>query len=166
MEDEESRSRKARLRYHQPQPPLDPASYHQHHRYPQLPSLPPAVVQSASTSPHDVHMNVAPHALPHFHETMWTRPLGSTPARHAPVATTTLPPPPSYQQQQQFSKPRYEHHQSQQQTFSESPIPSAPFANAGPPGVHFYPTPVQRSTSVYPAHQYQHQQHHNWSRGR
>ncbi|TFK68512.1 hypothetical protein BDN72DRAFT_769214 [Pluteus cervinus] len=150
IEDEESRSRKARLRYHQPPPPTDAALYYQQERYSQPRQLPP-VVQSASTSPHDVHMHVAPPALPHFHETAWTRP----PPRSAPLPPVTTGPPPSY-------------HQVEERYYAqESPIPAAPFANAGPPGIHVYPTPMQRS--VYPAQHYQHHHYHHahdWTRGR
>ncbi|RDB27298.1 Cyclin-U4-3 [Hypsizygus marmoreus] len=120
--DEESRSRKAKLRYHQPPPPSTAPYYH-----PQ-PSVP--VIQSASTSPHEHHMHVTSHySLPHFHDTQWSRPPNTSLPSFEP-----LPP------------LRYT---STQTVTTESPVPSAPFANAGPPGVHFYPTPVQTS-SVYP----------------
>lgn len=127
--EEETRYRKARLRYHQPPAPSAARCY---------PLRPPPmqVVQSASTSPHDMHMhmNVTPQALPHFHDNVWARP---------PVAAHSYPPP----------QPETRFQLSQER--AESTVPSAPFANAGPPGVHFYPTPVQSSSSVYP---------HNWSR--
>ncbi|KAF8883839.1 cyclin-domain-containing protein [Infundibulicybe gibba] len=137
--EEETRSRKARLRYHQPPPP-NSAPYYP----PAQPSLP--VVQSASASPHDIHMNVTSHSLPHFHDTVWSRPSVSVAAH-------------PYPQHQHIHQPQPEPvHYYPSQEFSGSPIPSAPFANAGPPGVHFYPTPVQRSSSVYPPP--------NWSRSR
>lgn len=136
--EEECRAKKGRLRYHQPPPP-SVAAYANHEKYIQV--LPP-MVQSATTSPHDVHMHVTPPTLPHFHETMWHRPPPSAPL--PPVASG---PPPSYQSEEVYS-----------------PIQAAPFANAGPPGIHFYPTPLQRSSSVYPAQQYQPQQ--TWSRAR
>lgn len=146
--EEESQWRKARLRYHQPPPPM-PASY-----YPPQPPM-PLNVQSASASPHDVHMTIPHHPLPRFHDFAWSR-------QRSPMAPNYVPsaPPPyheidsSSQQQQQH----YQHYRTHSQEFSDSPIPSAPFANAGPPGVQFYPTPVvHRSSPVYP---------HNWSRGR
>ncbi|KAF9007846.1 cyclin-domain-containing protein [Cyathus striatus] len=139
-----NRTRKARLRYHQPQPPSAPY----------VPQPPPVtVVQSASTSPHDLHINVTSHGLPHFHDNVWARPPVASSYSYNPPAPQPLQQPhPQRQQQQQPSMPGYS-----PQGFSESPVPAAPFANAGPPGVHFYPTPVQTSSSVYP---------HNWSRSR
>lgn len=122
--EEESRQRKGKLRYHQPLPPST-AAY-----LPPRPSIP--VVQSASTSPHDHHVHVTSHALPHFHDTQWSHPRNIYAFQPAP---------------------RY----PSQAVASESPIPSATFANAGPPGVHSYPTPVQ-NTSVFPPNY--------WSRGR
>ncbi|KAF8060779.1 cyclin-domain-containing protein [Lyophyllum atratum] len=131
--EEENRSRKAKLRYHQPPPPSTAPYYH-----PQ-PTV-PVVVQSASTSPHESHMHPTSHTLPHFH-TQWTRPPTTSVPSFEPSTTSTS-----------ASAPRY----LSQTVTTESPVPSAPFANAGPPGVQFYPTPVENS-SVYP---------HNWSRGR
>lgn len=124
--EEDNRSRKAKLRYHQPPPPSAAPYYHAHIAAP--------VVQSASTSPHDHHMHVTSHTLPHFHDTQWFRPSNSA----APMFD---------------SQPVSRYHS--QSVPTESPVPSAPFANAGPPGVHFYPTPVQ-NTLVYPP---------NWSKG-
>ncbi|KAF9467009.1 cyclin-domain-containing protein [Collybia nuda] len=126
--EEENRPRKARLRYHQPPPPSAVPYY-----VPQRATIP--VVQSASTSPHEHHMHVTSYTLPHFHDTQWSRPPNMSTPSFNPQPTT-----------------RY----TSQKTITESPIPSAPFANAGPPGVHFYPTPIQNS-SAYPP---------NWSRGR
>ncbi|KAF5376866.1 hypothetical protein D9615_007265 [Tricholomella constricta] len=130
--DDENRSRKAKLRYHQPPPP-SAASYYQ-------PQITVPVVQSASTSPHEHHMRVTSYTLPHFHDTQWSRPLNTSLPVLEPLPPLTT------------STSRY----SSQTITTESPVPSAPFANAGPPGVHFYPTPVQNA-SVYPS---------NWSRGR
>ncbi|KAF8637773.1 hypothetical protein AX17_002582 [Amanita inopinata Kibby_2008] len=176
--EEETRRRKARLRYHQPPAPsaevMMPsisasaassasssscAYYHPcSQSNPHLPQLynqqsqsgerlaPPkrthiSVIQSASTSPHEMHVNFTSRnygqtSLPHFNDMVWSQP----PVVTAPVpaiATSSLYD--SYAQQQRNQK-----------TKGESPIPSATFANAGPPGVHFYPTPVQRSYSIYP----------------
>lgn len=131
--DEESLRRKAKLRCHQPPPPTY-ATYYPPQR------VIPMNVQSASTSPHGLHMNVglAP-SLPHFHDTAWTRPNNAdgSLAYDYPIS----------QQQQQYT------------SLSESPVPTAPFANAGPPGFQFYTTPAQISPS--PLYAY------NWStRGR
>lgn len=123
--EEESRQRKGKLRYHQPPPPSTAAYYRPR------PSIP--VVQSASTSPHEHHVHVTSHTLPHFHDTQWSQPRNHT---------YTFQPAPRY---------------PSQAVASESPIPSAPFANAGPPGVHSYPTPIQ-NTAVFPPNY--------WSRGR
>jgi len=151
---EENRSRKSRLRYHQPPSPSSATQYY-HHRLP--PPIP--AVQSASTSPSDVHINLAPPhpVLPHFHDTVWTRQPANTSinlhSSASPSGTTYLAPRP----------PNSQSHQQQQ--FGESPIPSAPFANAGPPGVQFYsyPTPAQRS---YPLNSHQHNNDRTWSRSR
>ncbi|KAH0589992.1 hypothetical protein H2248_000174 [Termitomyces sp. 'cryptogamus'] len=83
--------------------------YHQPrpHPYPSYAYYHP-VVQSASTSPH--HSGPpAPTTLPHFHDTQWSRPFRAQ--QHTPNPTPTL-------------------------TKVHTPsVPSAPFANAGPPGV-------------------------------
>jgi hypothetical protein len=126
--EEESRWRKARLRYHQPAPPAP--SY-----CPSQPTI-PLDIQSASASPHDVHVNVASHALPSFPDTLWTRQPVTAPRSSIDTQTETRYPYPG--------------------GFTESPIPSAPFANAGPPGVQFYSTPVKHSPPYG----------HNWSRNR
>jgi hypothetical protein len=99
-DDEENRSRKARLRYHKPPPPSSSLPYYQ----PRPPTY-PMNVQSASTSP--VHVT-APLTLPHFHDVDWTRQpvnrLGfghgyraspsSSSAVHNTYAYTQPPPPP------------------------------------------------------------------------
>ena len=127
--EEESHWRKARLRYHQPAPPQAPLYY------PSKPTI-PLDIQSASASPHDVHVNVTSHALPHFPETLWTRqPVTAVPVSYSDTHAETRFPYPG---------------------LSESSIPSAPFANAGPPGVQFYSTPVRHSPPYG----------HNWSRTR
>ncbi|KAG6873269.1 hypothetical protein C0995_001043 [Termitomyces sp. Mi166 len=150
--EEEGRARKAKLRYHQPPPPST-TSYSYYHPLPHV-----NVVQSASTSPHEVHAypyashhhhhhhhqhhaaaaaavpsappthTVHPYSLPHFHDMQWTRPS-------------------QYQHQHHHVQPAA--YPQQQQVDTESPVPSAPFANAGPPGVQFYPTPVQGASSIY-----------------
>ncbi|EIW65113.1 uncharacterized protein TRAVEDRAFT_140498 [Trametes versicolor FP-101664 SS1] len=114
--EEERRSRKARLRYSQAPMPIAPA-YH----YP--PSM-PMVVQSASTSPYEMHTSIpAPQpVLPPFSEVS----QGWMDANGVSVAETAQLPPIHIEQHSQ--------HQTQ------SAVPSASFANAGPPGVHFYST--------------------------
>ena len=122
MENDENHRRKAKLRCHQPPPPTYTTYYP-----PQR--LMPLNIQSASASPHEVHLH-AP-SLPHFHDTVWTRP------NDLKVQSDNVFD--SRQQQQQ------QHQQQQQQYYnelSESPIPTAPFANAGPPGFQFYTTPA------------------------
>jgi len=140
MEDDESHKRKAKLRCHQPPPPAYTTYYP-----PQR--LMPLNVQSASASPREVHMNVTPvPTLPHFHDTVWTRHNDTE-----PEAYSTNP----------QSHNCFQVHDSQQyySQVSESPIPTAPFANAGPPGFQFYNTPAQQpEASLH--HSY------NWTRGR
>ncbi|KAH9947355.1 cyclin-domain-containing protein [Amylocystis lapponica] len=76
----------------------------------------PVAIQSASASPYDIHMRVPlPAPLPPFSEVSrdWTR------ASHSPAG-------------RQVHRP--------QQQFGDTHVPSAPFANAGPPGFQFYAT--------------------------
>ncbi|KAG6900560.1 hypothetical protein C0993_008714 [Termitomyces sp. T159_Od127] len=177
--EEEGRARKARLRYHQPphqsqsqsqsQAAAAPVhtTYPHPHQHPHLNTHQHSaqyayyrpqhvqVVHSATTSPMYTYAyaHAPPHpisapalapshapaayTLPHFHETQWTRP----PTHSNATATTNA-----------IAKIK-----------KESPVPAAPFANAGPPGVQFcayqctgaypctsagagaYPTPVQGS---------------------
>jgi hypothetical protein len=146
MEDEESCRRKAKLRCHQPPPPTY-VTYYPPQR------LMPTNIQSASTSPHELHMNVglAPPTLPHFHDTVWTRPptggneCAITPA-YADYSASVSSECQQQQQQQNYT------------SLGEGPIPTAPFANAGPPGFQFYTTHAQLPPS--PLYAY------NWSRGR
>lgn len=105
--------RKSRLRYSQPPSPPSSDQYYAS----TLPTvLPPMVVQSARTSPRGAHMQSMP-TLPHFHE--WTRPELATAKPHYSPHTSYPHPPPG-----------------------NASVPPAPFANAGPPGVHFYSTSV------------------------
>lgn len=112
--EEETRSRKARLRYHQPPPP-SAAIY-------QYSTSMPMVVQSASTSPYEMHSHVpAPQlVLPPFSQVSQGWP---TTATMRTAETTQLPP---------IHVEHPMHH--------GSTVPSATFANAGPPGVQFYST--------------------------
>ncbi|OCH94174.1 hypothetical protein OBBRIDRAFT_770204 [Obba rivulosa] len=126
--EEENRSRKARLRYHQPPPPL-PLVY----QY-QLPPPMPVVVQSACTSPYDAPVRLPPPtALPSFAEMS-----RQCPYPRAPDVTDRAVAPQAQQQEQQ------------QQFVHDGAIPSAPFANAGPPGVQFYSMALRdASPSLY-----------------
>ncbi|THG97384.1 hypothetical protein EW026_g4601 [Hermanssonia centrifuga] len=128
--EEESRTRKARLRY--AQPPMTSADY----GYATQPTV-PMVVQSACASPHEVHGHLPARypTLPHFSELSWNRPRPHMPAATQPYAS---------QQEEQV------------QPVCERDIPSAPFANAGPPGVQFYLNNAQQ----------QHTPEYHWSRGR
>jgi hypothetical protein len=67
-------------------------------------------IQSATWSPRDVHMNLPPPTLPHFHEPFWEQHPNTVPAsdydQFEPVTTQQI----------------------------GTSVPSAPFANAGPPG--------------------------------
>ena len=95
------------------------------------------MIQSASTSPHERYMHVMPQTLPHFYDVDWVQ-LSQVPSSYTQPQRTT-----GY-----TTQPR--------PMSTEKIVPLAPFANAGPPGVHFYPTPVQNSLA-YPA---------NWPRAR
>ena len=110
-------------------------------------------------------MSVVP-TLPHFHDTVWTRPPpppsshpggggGGGDSRFGRLEGRTPPHAvgngylPHYHQQEQEQQ-RYTH-------LSASPVPTAPFANAGPPGFEFY-TPAQQPSTPPPCY--------NWPRGR
>ncbi|EMD41468.1 hypothetical protein CERSUDRAFT_110040 [Gelatoporia subvermispora B] len=119
--EEENRSRKGRLRYHQPPPP-QPAPTYQY----QLPPSMPAVVQSACTSPYDSPVHLPPPtALPSFAEMS----RECSPYSHRlNVSDRAVAP------------------QSQQQLMHDGTIQSAPFANAGPPGVQYYSIAVRHAS--------------------
>ena len=114
--EEENRSRKARLWCHQPL--TTSASY----GYATQPTM-PMVVQSACASPQDLHGHLREKVptLPHFTALTWERPQAS-------VAV-------SQGYHHRHHRQQQHHHASSVQ---HSSISSAPFANAGPPGVHFY----------------------------
>ncbi|THH31557.1 hypothetical protein EUX98_g2615 [Antrodiella citrinella] len=122
----DERTRKARLRYHQPPPPTSLAA-------PQ-PTM-PMVIQSASASPLHSHVP-STSALPNFSEGYWQQ---------------------RYDSARNHYSSGYHHHQPQQQqqhyaptpSAGEGTIPAAPFANAGPPGVHFYSNDVRTSPEYY-----------------
>ncbi|KAH7906956.1 cyclin-domain-containing protein [Hygrophoropsis aurantiaca] len=126
-ETEQERVRgKARLRCYQP-PPVQAS-------YPPPPPYMPMDVQSASVSPHEIHMNIRQVPLPHIQDAVWSRKFMCTAPAYSPSGDNSLQLPP----------------------LRENIVPSAPFANAGPPGVQFY-TSNQRGSPVYP---------YNWSYGR
>lgn len=79
-------------------------------------------------------MNVRQAPLPHIHDAIWSRKLPEVPPYISPADSSLQLPP-----------------------LRENVVPSAPFANAGPPGVHFYASSSQRGSPVYPYH---------WSYGR
>jgi len=137
VQDQEHLRRKAKLRCYQPAPP--PTSY------PPPPPHIPMNIQSASVSPHEVHINFRQAPLPHLYDAVWSRKLQVPPVpvyNHSPVdvdSSLHLPP---------------------LRDASMTSIPSAPFANAGPPGVHgvqYYTPPNHASSPLYP---------YNWSYGR
>ncbi|KAG7090526.1 hypothetical protein E1B28_009635 [Marasmius oreades] len=177
MDPLEADRRKARLRYHQPPPP-SAVTYAYPTPRSAAPSV--NVIHSASTSPNDMHLTVSVSrpTLPHFHETAWTRPqLTFQQQQHHQYqhhshlqSQTSLPPPrythhnhhhhhhtpPTHLQQQHRLPPLQTpvHMQSQPSpllTPRESPVQSAPFANAGPPGVHVNHSASYTSAAyVYP----------------
>ncbi|KAH9920326.1 cyclin-domain-containing protein [Fomitopsis serialis] len=119
-QEEDSISRKGRLRYHQPRPAYPaPVS----HIQPQV----PMVVQSASASPYDMHM-----------------PLRSGP---------TLPPLSELSRNWPRTGAAVTHCHSESPGGSErpaqDPVPSATFANAGPPGYQFYATSAPAPSPYY-----------------
>ena len=102
--------------------------------YPPPPPYMPIDIQSASVSPHERHLNVRQAPLPHITDAIWSRKLPDVPPYISPADSSLQLPP-----------------------LRENVVPSAPFANAGPPGVHFYASSSQRGSPVYP---------YNWSYGR
>ncbi|PCH33180.1 hypothetical protein WOLCODRAFT_62655 [Wolfiporia cocos MD-104 SS10] len=118
---EESSSRKGRLRYHYWQPPANSVPVHEF----QLTM--PTVVQSASASPYDMHVRLpAASALPPFSEISqgWTHRDESAPTCHIDTQEACLRP-------------------------AHDAVPSAPFANAGPPGFQSYATPAPVPSPYY-----------------
>jgi len=118
---EDSRSRKGLLRYHQP-PESSASSYY---AYPPPPV--PCAIQSASASPRHSSVTLPP-VLPPSTLVSWTRNTASAAVSHDPSYARGM--------EVQESLP----------TLREATTGSvllAPFANAGPPGVHYhYPTPA------------------------
>ena len=117
---EDSRSRKGRLRYHQPPESSAPSYY----AYPPLPV--PYAIQSASASPHHSSVTLPP-VLP-YNNTMvsWTRTTAAPAVSHDPGYPRDV--------DVQESLPAL-------REMTNGTVLLAPFANAGPPGVHYqYPT--------------------------
>ncbi|KAF8139811.1 cyclin-domain-containing protein [Boletus edulis] len=102
--------------------------------YPPHPPYMPIDIQSASVSPHESHVNVRQASLPHINDAIWSRKLPEVAPYISPADSSLQLPP-----------------------LRENVVPSAPFANAGPPGVHFYASSSQRGSPMYPYH---------WSYGR
>ncbi|KAI9566960.1 cyclin-domain-containing protein [Boletus coccyginus] len=102
--------------------------------YPPPPPYMPIDIQSASVSPHQSQLNVRQAPLPHINDAIWSRKLPEVPPYISPADSSLQLPP-----------------------LRENVVPSAPFANAGPPGVHFYTSSSQRGSPLYPYH---------WSYGR
>ncbi|KAI5994608.1 cyclin-domain-containing protein [Pisolithus orientalis] len=142
-------NRKARLRCFQPAP-QPPPSYTV-----QPPPYVPMDVQSASVSPHDSHvtLGVRQPSLPHLHDAIWARKLSSTcgTARSVSAHMYMKLSPVDRDQSLQLPPLRGD---------GSCVIPSAPFANAGPPGVQFY------TTASTPACQHPHPYHHQASHHR
>ncbi|KZT68846.1 hypothetical protein DAEQUDRAFT_727498 [Daedalea quercina L-15889] len=119
-QEEDSISRKGRLRYHQPRP-AHPASV------PQVQPQVPLVVQSASASPYDMHMPLrAGHTLPPLSELSrdWLREGPVYPHCHSQSPCRSQRP-------------------------AQDPIQPATFANAGPPGYQFYTTAAPAPSPYY-----------------
>ncbi|KAH8101407.1 cyclin-domain-containing protein [Cristinia sonorae] len=120
----DERNRKARLRYHQPPPPSSSLA-------PQ-PTM-PMVIQSASASP--LHSFAPSTALPNFSEKSFQPRYENSSSHHHHHHPTS-----GYHQEQ---------HCAPNPSAGEGSIPAAPFANAGPPGVHFYSNNARSSPQYY-----------------
>ncbi|KAI6016865.1 hypothetical protein BKA83DRAFT_4329187 [Pisolithus microcarpus] len=123
-------NRKARLRCYQPPPQVPPPSY-----------------TSASVSPHDSHVTLAATrqpSLPHLHDAIWARKLSSSNCGSAHTYKKVSP----VERDQSLQLPPL-------RGDGTCAVPSAPFSNAGPPGVQFY------AASSTPASQHPHPYHHH-----
>ncbi len=118
---DDSRSRKGLLRYHQP-PESSAPSY-----YTCPPPPVPFAIHSASTSPHHSSVTLPPVLLPNV-TVSWSRNTAAPAVSHDTSYTRGG--------EVQESLPGL-------REATNGSIPLAPFANAGPPGVHYhYPTPA------------------------
>jgi len=119
---DDNRSRKGLLRYHQPPESSAPSYY----AYPPPPV--PFAIHSASASPHHSSVTLPP-VLPSNATVSWSRNTAGAAPSHDP----------SYVRgggEAQESLPGL-------REATNGSVPLAPFANAGPPGVHYhYPTPA------------------------
>ncbi|KIM52134.1 hypothetical protein SCLCIDRAFT_1223999 [Scleroderma citrinum Foug A] len=129
--------RKSRLRCYQP--PQQPTTT----AYSSLPSSYVPVVQSASVSPHETHLGISARqpSLPHLHDVIWARKLSLAGTPHVYTQTKRASP---VDRDQSLQLPPLRENRC-------GVVPSAPFANAGPPGVHFYATTPARGSPVYPS---------------
>jgi len=129
--------RKSRLRCYQP--PQQPTTA----AYASLPSSYVPVVQSASVSPHETHLGISARqpSLPHLHDAIWARKLSLAGTGTPHVCTQTKRASPADRDRSLQLPPLRENRCGV--------VPSAPFANAGPPGVHFYATTPMRGSPVY-----------------
>ncbi|TFY60986.1 hypothetical protein EVJ58_g4801 [Rhodofomes roseus] len=119
-QEEDTISRKGRLRYHQPRP-THPAPV------PQIQPQVPMVVQSASASPYDMHMPLRTgHTLPPLSELARDWPRECAVVSHCHSASP---------------------HGSERP--AQDLVPSATFANAGPPGYQFYATSAPAPSPYY-----------------
>ncbi|KAL0063802.1 hypothetical protein AAF712_009247 [Marasmius tenuissimus] len=164
MDPVEADRRKARLRYHQPPPPPPPPSHgHGGYGYPTPRSaLPPVgVIHSASTSPDGMGYLPVPRPIPtHTQSHQYLQPQSQPPppryahVQQLPPLNTHVSPSHTHTLTTRVSElptPHEDHHRRPQQRPKRSPVQSAPFANAGPPGVmnvhdhstaaYVYPTP-------------------------
>ncbi|KZV77446.1 hypothetical protein PENSPDRAFT_645104 [Peniophora sp. CONT] len=126
---DEKRSHKGRLHVHQP-PPLTAPQFAYSHQ----PA--PVTIQSAHASPHERAPQLPP-VLPNPHDSVWTQSRSRYDAAY-PSATPSFRP--ESAQESPFAA---------QRPVAPSTVPSAPFANAGPPGVHYYAYPPQSSSGYY-----------------
>ncbi|KAH9836644.1 cyclin-domain-containing protein [Rhodofomes roseus] len=118
-QEEDTISRKGRLRYHQPRPT--------HPAVPQIQPQVPMVVQSASASPYDMHMPLRTgHTLPPLSELARDWPRECAVVSHCHSASP---------------------HGSERP--AQDLVPSATFANAGPPGYQFYATSAPAPSPYY-----------------
>ncbi|KAH9964592.1 cyclin-domain-containing protein [Russula dissimulans] len=118
---DDSRSRKGLLRYHQPPESSAPSYY----AYPPPPV--PYAIQSASASPHHFSVTLPP-VLPSNTLVSWSRNAAGAVVSHDPSYTR--------------GEDVHESLPGLREATNGS-VPLAPFANAGPPGVHYhYPTPA------------------------
>ncbi|VDB86537.1 unnamed protein product [Peniophora sp. CBMAI 1063] len=127
---DEKRSHKGRLHVHQP--PSLPAPQFAYAHQPI-----PTTIQSAHASPHERRPQLPP-VLPNPHDSAWLQSRTYHDAIHRSAT-------PSFRPEPATNSPF-----ASQPPLASSSVPSAPFANAGPPGVvHYYSYPSQSSSGYY-----------------